>query len=148
MIVFTVPLRIKGLNPTNRLGVGRNITPQKLRRQRFAARGEVNGHRAAGYWGVHQASTAGARAELVRAERMVVTLTRLGVGTLDGDNLRGGLKAVRDGIAQAFQVDDADPRWRWMYAQERAASYAVRVTIEAMTKGEVVRLVAEREAAT
>jgi hypothetical protein len=47
----------------------------------------------------------------------VVRLTRLSSGRLDDDNLRGALKAVRDGIADAFGVADNDPRLTWEYEQ-------------------------------
>lgn len=47
----------------------------------------------------------------------VVRLTRLSRGRLDDDNLRGALKAVRDGIADAFGVPDNDPRLRFEYDQ-------------------------------
>lgn len=57
-----------------------------------------------------------------------VKLTRIGLKILDGDNLQGGLKALRDGIADRLGVDDADPRVTWEYAQERG-EYAVRVEI-------------------
>lgn len=46
-----------------------------------------------------------------------VRLTRLSRGRLDDDNLRGALKAVRDGIADAFGVPDNDPRLRFEYDQ-------------------------------
>lgn len=61
----------------------------------------------------------------------VVTLTRLSAGTLDDDNLRGALKAIRDGVADRLGVDDADPRLRFEYAQERCGRghYGVRVDI-------------------
>lgn len=63
----------------------------------------------------------------------VVTLTRIAPRALDDDNLAGGFKAVRDGVALALGVDDADPRVRWRYAQERGQPkhYAARITIEA-----------------
>lgn len=61
----------------------------------------------------------------------VVTLTRIGPRLLDDDNLRGALKAVRDGIADRLGVDDADPRVEWRYAQRRGEprQYAVDVAI-------------------
>ena len=62
-----------------------------------------------------------------------VKLTRIGLKTLDGDNLQGGLKALRDGIADRLGVDDADPRVTWEYAQERG-EYAVRVEIFPLAK--------------
>lgn len=57
-----------------------------------------------------------------------VTLTRIGPKLLDDDNLRGALKAVRDGIAAKLSVDDSDPTVVWNYAQEKG-DYAVRVDI-------------------
>ena len=60
-----------------------------------------------------------------------VRLVRLSAGELDDDNLRGACKGVRDGVADAFEVADNDPRVRWEYAQERCkrGSYGVRIEI-------------------
>ncbi len=52
---------------------------------------------------------------------VVVTLTRIAPRSLDGDNLQGALKAVRDGVADALGVDDRHPSIRWEYAQRRGA---------------------------
>lgn len=87
----------------------------------------------------------GARARRAKAHRKaamavprhplpcVVTLTRVGPKPLDDDNLTGGFKALRDGIADRLGVDDADPRVTWRYDQVRgkAKEYAARVRIEA-----------------
>lgn len=62
----------------------------------------------------------------------VVTIVRLSNGTLDDDGLRSALKSVRDGIADAFGVDDsAKSPLRFEYAQEKCkrGAYAVRVEI-------------------
>lgn len=64
---------------------------------------------------------------------VVVTLTRLSAGTLDGhDNLRQALKPVADGIADYLQENDADPHIEWRYAQERCKRgvYGVRIEID------------------
>jgi hypothetical protein len=63
----------------------------------------------------------------------VVTLTRLSPGKLDGDNLQGAGKAVRDQVADFLGIDDADERIEWRYAQERCPPkhFGVRVRIEA-----------------
>jgi hypothetical protein len=60
-----------------------------------------------------------------------VLLTRIGPRELDGDNLQGAFKALRDGIASRLGVDDRDPRVSWLYHQERGQpkEYAVRITI-------------------
>ena len=43
----------------------------------------------------------------------------------------GAHKAVRDGIADALEVDDGDTRLTWKYAQEKGKpkEYAVRVAL-------------------
>lgn len=64
---------------------------------------------------------------------IVVTLTRVAPRALDDDNLRGCLKATRDGVADAFGVTDRDPRVTWRYEQRSGAprAYAVEIRIEA-----------------
>jgi hypothetical protein len=63
---------------------------------------------------------------------LVVTITRVSPRTLDDDNNVAALKAVRDGIADALGVDDADPRVSWLCAQDRGKprEKAVRVEIK------------------
>lgn len=67
-----------------------------------------------------------------------VTLTRIGPRTLDGDNLQGGFKAVRDEIARILGIDDGDPRITWRYGQEKGKpkEYAVRIEIREMSREE------------
>lgn len=60
----------------------------------------------------------------------VVVLTRLSAGTLDDDNLRGALKAVRDGVADKLGVADNDPRVEWRYGQARCKRGEFGVAIE------------------
>lgn len=63
----------------------------------------------------------------------IVTMTRIAPRALDDDNLRSAIKALRDGIADAFDLkNDSDPRITWRYAQARGkpCEYAVRVEIE------------------
>lgn len=61
-----------------------------------------------------------------------VTLTRIAPSKgLDGDNLSGALKAVRDAVAKAMRVDDRESaRLAWKYEQERGP-WAVRVAVSA-----------------
>lgn len=65
---------------------------------------------------------------------VTITLTRISPGTLDDDNLQGALKAIRDGVADAFHVADNDKRIRWQYAQEKCARkmYGVRIELVAV----------------
>lgn len=63
---------------------------------------------------------------------VVVTLTRIAPRELDDDNLAGGFKAVRDGVADYFGVDDRNPLIRWAYAQRKGKpkQYAAEVRVE------------------
>lgn len=62
-----------------------------------------------------------------------IKLTRYGKGILDDDNLRPALKAVRDGVAQAFGIDDGNTfYYRWEYDQVKAPHYGVRIEIESL----------------
>lgn len=64
------------------------------------------------------------------AGRVVVVLERLAPSSgLDDDNLRGSLKAVRDGVADALGTHDRDARITWEYRQRRAKTYGVRVEL-------------------
>lgn len=58
-----------------------------------------------------------------------IRIVRLSPREMDDDNLRGALKASRDGIAKALWIDDGDPRIQWEYAQEKSKTYGVRVEI-------------------
>jgi hypothetical protein len=49
--------------------------------------------------------------------------------TLDDDNLRGCLKAIRDGVADSLSINDNDPRVSWYYAQRKGAAWAVEVEV-------------------
>jgi hypothetical protein len=67
---------------------------------------------------------------------VIVTMTRYAPSSgLDGDNLQGALKAVRDGIADAFGLDDRDMLLEWRYDQQRSKKgfYAVLVKVETCT---------------
>lgn len=74
-----------------------------------------------------------AQAILLQPLPVVVTLVRVAPRMLDDDNLRGALKACRDGIADAFKVDDRDPRIKWRYGQRRGTAklYGVEVSVTA-----------------
>lgn len=73
----------------------------------------------------------------------VVTLTRIAKKDLDDDNLRGALKAVRDGVADALGIDDGSDRAVWHYAQRRGKpgdvtivrGYGVCIEIESFKLG-------------
>jgi hypothetical protein len=58
-----------------------------------------------------------------------VTITRIGKKKLDSDNLAISAKHVRDGIADAYGVDDGSDLYTWKYEQEIGKEYAVRIEI-------------------
>lgn len=62
-------------------------------------------------------------------------LVRIAPRALDDDNLRGALKHVRDGVADALGVDDRDPRVAWRYDQWRGKprEYAVSVSVRVIS---------------
>lgn len=78
-------------------------------------------------------------AELRTVERpaflgpVTISLTRIAPRELDDDNLAGGFKATRDGVADWLGVDDGDKRLTWSYSQERGApkTYQVRIEVQA-----------------
>ncbi len=63
----------------------------------------------------------------------VITITRIAPRRLDTDNNITGAKNVRDGIADALCIDDADPRVEWKYTQAKGKpkEYSCMVEIEA-----------------
>ena len=63
---------------------------------------------------------------------LVIALARIGPRDMDTDNLAGGFKAVRDGIADWLGINDGDKAVTWNYSQERGQpkQYAARVVIE------------------
>ena len=63
---------------------------------------------------------------------ITIILTRLAPRSLDSDNLASSLKAVRDGVADALDIDDGSSRIQWRYAQRKGKprEYAVLVEIQ------------------
>jgi hypothetical protein len=68
-----------------------------------------------------------------RTLRVRVKLTRISAGEMDDDGLTGALKAVRDGVADAFGTDDSSrSSLRFEYAQEKCKRgyFGVRIQID------------------
>lgn len=100
-----------------------------------------------GHWAGKARRTKGTREPVALAARpqvltlpapWTVLLTRVAPRKLDDDNLRGALKAARDGVADALGIDDADARVTWNYDQRRSeqggegwtlAGYGVEISI-------------------
>ena len=71
-------------------------------------------------------------AQMILSRNPSVVLTRIAGPrgkTLDDDNLRGCLKAIRDGVADSFGIADNDPRVSWDYAQRKADYWGVDVEV-------------------
>ena len=69
----------------------------------------------------HAATEAGDDWQKLYPLRITLTRTKPRGGDLDDDNLRGALKGVRDGIADALEIDDGDRAVaRWDYAEAKA----------------------------
>lgn len=62
-----------------------------------------------------------------------VTLARVGWNLLDGDNLQGVFKSVRDQVADWLRVNDRDPLVTWGY--EQATTRARRLVRNGMGHG-------------
>jgi hypothetical protein len=60
----------------------------------------------------------------------VVKLIRIAPRSLDTDNLAGGLKSVRDGVADWLHINDNDPRVSWQYGQRKGKPKQYAVEIE------------------
>jgi hypothetical protein len=114
-IVVTVPVKIESslnLREHWRVRANRNTS-----------------HRAAAFFGLKSLGISTGD----RPDGCTVTLTRIAPRELDGDNLQGGFKSVRDGVADWLGMDDGDKRITWLYAQERGAPrhYAARIEVKA-----------------
>lgn len=61
---------------------------------------------------------------------IVVKLARLGGRGLDGDNLQGSMKFVRDSVCDLIGANDKSPLIHWVYEQLPSERIGVRVMLE------------------
>ena len=59
-----------------------------------------------------------------------VMLTRCSPRVMDRHNVPGAMKHIIDGIADAYGVDDGDPRWEFVFHQRKQSLYGVEILIE------------------
>jgi hypothetical protein len=59
-----------------------------------------------------------------------IKITRIAPRMMDGDNLQGAMKGVRDGIADRIGIDDGDNRLTWVYGQRKGKTKEYAVFIE------------------
>ena len=101
---------------------GWRIKAKRTKSQRGDAEMLTNAH-----IGMHSA-----RDKIRKSSHITIHMTRLiakGRVELDTDNLQRALKAIRDGIADALQIDDGDRKLTWAYAQEKSKEAGVNVQI-------------------
>jgi hypothetical protein len=110
MVRFDIPVQtVSEANTRQHWAVRAN----RVKQHRNAARLMMDTHRPERLW-----------------ESLRIKLTRISPRLIDSDNAVGSMKAVRDGIADALGISDADPRVTWEYGQEKGKPPAVRVDIE------------------
>ncbi len=61
---------------------------------------------------------------------LAISFVRIGKSKLDSDNLQGSFKAIRDGVADALDINDGSDLITWDYQQEKGKEYAIRIKIE------------------
>lgn len=76
----------------------------------------------------------------------VVVLVRISPRPLDSDNAASALKRVRDGVADALGIDDADQRVSWVVEQRRGPAKVRGVIVEVYPRGEAARALGEASA--
>lgn len=111
---LVITFALKTVSESNQRGMHFGAKASRVAKQREAAKDQVDVLSA-------------------QALPLEVILERATPCRLDDDNLRGALKAVRDGVADALGVKDNDPRVTWAYRQSRSApkTYQVRIHIGA-----------------
>ncbi len=74
---------------------------------------------------------------MIRRDRLALPMriqfTRYGPKTLDSDNIFSAFKHVRDGVADAFGVDDKSDLYEWPAPlQVKSKHYGIRIELEAV----------------
>jgi hypothetical protein len=63
-----------------------------------------------------------------------ITLTRLGGKIMDGDNLAGAFKAVRDELAEWLAINDGSDQATWSYQQFYSGPKGIEISIFALER--------------
>ena len=102
----------------------RTVSETNMREHHMARHRRRKAQREAAYWTM--AAALGVSWEVPGR----VVLTRLAARRLDDDNLRGALKAVRDGVADALHVDDGSDVVLWDYLQRKPSKTEPKMGVE------------------
>ena len=72
---------------------------------------------------------------MARLGDIEIELTRMAPRRLDSDNNVSAFKSIRDGVADALEIDDGDEHFLWTYRQESVAkkNSGIRVRVLAMS---------------
>jgi hypothetical protein len=111
MISFFIPLKTEGTNKQLRMNTFVRARRTKLEKE------------IAGLFPAWQ---------LKPAVRILMTRLSSSGQLLDDDNLRGALKATRDGLALKLRINDATPLVKWDYAEERCERGKEGVRVEVL----------------
>ena len=126
LLVCRLPVRVRS---ASNLREHWSERARRTRAQRMAAYAVVNGELV----GRHEVRVRAA----LRAGGLDVLLHRL-LGPrdrrMDDDNLAAALKPVRDGVADALAVNDADPRITWTCRQSKLVGERGSVVVEIMPR--------------
>jgi hypothetical protein len=125
VITFSIP-RLRLRNPLNgsqgTTRVGNIIASKQRKAIRAAAR-------------LHTLQATGMNGQPIVA-LVGVRITRISPGTLDTDNLAAACKNVRDGVADALGINDAQAEGWWRYAQAKGAKGVYGVRVELLEVGD------------
>lgn len=118
--------------PPNAFLVGIEVVSVNAAKSMKATMGRKAGQRAAvcGLLGKHLDVLVPYSQAFHAGRPIVVKLARLGGRGLDGDNLQGAMKFVRDSVADMLGANDKSPLIRWDYDQFDNPKIGVRVILE------------------
>jgi Holliday junction resolvase RusA-like endonuclease len=60
---------------------------------------------------------------------LAISFTRISKKPLDSDNLQSAMKAIRDGVADALEINDGSELITWNYRQEVGKEHAVNIRV-------------------
>lgn len=120
----STPLQLR--NPLNGGGLSTS------RGARMASNARRKAERAKGVMLAFELTSHWYSSETLESGRMCVVLTRVSPKPFDDDNNAAALKSVRDGMAEAFGINDADPRVTWVTDWRKGKMHAVEAALWVM----------------
>lgn len=124
--VATASVALQLRNPLNGGGLSTS------RGARMASNARRKAERAKGVMLAFELTSHWYSSETLERGRMCVVLTRVSPKPFDDDNNAAALKSVRDGMAEAFGINDADPRVTWVTDWRQGKAHAVEAALWAI----------------